>query len=73
MRGWIKAGSVVRMYIRRTQTRNSATGECYYTHRLVRSERTPEGRVRQVTLLNLGRHFSVDQTQWPILCARIEQ
>jgi len=41
------------MYIRRTQTRNTATGERYFTHRLVRSERVG-GKVRQVTLLNLG-------------------
>ncbi|MEA3640906.1 MAG: hypothetical protein VBE63_13300 [Lamprobacter sp.] len=31
--------SVPGMYIRRTQTRNTATGERYFTHRLVRSER----------------------------------
>jgi hypothetical protein len=61
------------MYIRRTQTRNTATGERYYTHRLVRSERTAEGKVRPITLLNLGRHFPVAQEQGPVLCARIEQ
>ena len=60
------------MYIRRTQTRNSATGERYFTHRLVRSERVG-GKVRQVTLLNLGRHFAVPQTHWPTLCARVEE
>ena len=47
------------MYIRRTQTRNNATGEAYFTYRLVRSERIA-GKVKQVTLQNLGRHFSVD-------------
>ena len=60
------------MYIRRTQTRNSATGERYFTHRLVRSERVG-GKVRQVTLLNLGRHFAVAQADWPTLCARVEE
>jgi hypothetical protein len=60
------------MYIRRTQTRNTATGERYFTHRLVRSERVG-GKVRQVTLLNLGRHFAVAQADWPTLCARIEE
>ena len=46
---------VYRMYVRRTQTRRTATGETYFTHRLVRSER--QGRkVRAVTVLNLGRH-----------------
>jgi transposase len=60
------------MYIRRTQTRNTATGERYFTHRLVRSERQG-GKVRQVTLLNLGRHFPVAQAHWPTLCVRLEE
>lgn len=60
------------MYIRRTQTRNTSTGERYFTHRLVRSERVG-GQVRQVTLLNLGRHFAVAQADWPGLCARVEE
>ena len=60
------------MYIRRTQTRNTTTGERYFTHRLVRSERVG-GKVRQVTLLNLGRHFAVAQADWPTLCARLEE
>lgn len=60
------------MYVRRTQTRSTATGESYFTHRLVRSER--HGRkVRAVTVLNLGRHFSVVQEHWPVLCARVEE
>jgi hypothetical protein len=46
------------MSIRRTHTRNTATGERYHTHRLVRSTRVG-GKVRQITLLNLGRHFAV--------------
>jgi transposase len=60
------------MYIRRTQTRNTATGERYFTHRLVRSQRIA-GKVRQVTVLNLGRHFAVAQSDWPTLCARLEE
>ncbi len=60
------------MYIRRTQTRSNATGENYFTYRLVRSERIA-GKVKQVTLLNLGRHFAVDQSLWPALCVRIEE
>ena len=32
-----------------------------------------EGRVRQRTLLNLGRHFDVPREQWPGLARRIEQ
>jgi len=43
------------MFIRRTPTRHKATGEAYFTHRLVRSERIG-AKVRQCTLLNLGSH-----------------
>lgn len=60
------------MYIRRTHTNNSSTGERYYTYRLVTSQRV-DGKPRQMTLLNLGRHFAVDQDLWVSLCVRIEQ
>jgi hypothetical protein len=60
------------MYIRRTQTRSTGAGESYYTYRLVRSARVG-GKVKQLTLLNLGRHFDVAQTHWPVLCSRIEE
>jgi transposase len=60
------------MFIRRSPTRNKASGESYFTFRLVRSERIG-GKVRQVTLLNLGRHFPVAQDDWPLLCGRIEE
>jgi len=60
------------MYIRRTHTNNSSTGERYYTYRLVASQRM-DGKPRQMTLLNLGRHFAVDQDLWASLCVRIEQ
>jgi len=60
------------MYIRKTHTNNSSTGERYYTYRLVTSQRV-DGKPRQMTLLNLGRHFSVDQDLWASLCVRIEQ
>lgn len=60
------------MYIRRTRTNNTSTGEAYFTHRLVRGERIG-GKVRQITVLNLGRHFPVKQEDWPLLCSRIEQ
>src|SRR5665647_167621 len=60
------------MYIRRTHTNNSSTGERYYTYRLVTSQRV-DGKPRQTTLLNLGRHFAVDQDLWASLCVRIEQ
>jgi transposase len=60
------------MYVRRTQTRSTATGETYFTHRLVCSKRHGQ-KVRAVTVLNLGRHFPVPQEYWPVLCARIEE
>jgi hypothetical protein len=60
------------MYIRKTQTRNTLTGERYCTHRLVKSKRIG-GKVKQTTLLNLGRHFTIEQAHWPLLCARVEE
>ena len=60
------------MFIRRTQTRSNDTGEAYFTHRLVRSERVGS-KVRQRTLLNLGRHFEIAQPHWPALCRRIDE
>ena len=46
------------MFIRQTRTSNKATGEGYVTYRLVRTERIG-GKVRQITVLNLGRHFPI--------------
>ena len=60
------------MFIRQTRTRNAATGEGYFTYRLVRGERSG-GKVRQITILNLGRHFPIKQEDWPLLCTRLEQ
>lgn len=60
------------MYIRQTKTSNTSTGEAYITFRLVASERIGS-KVRQRTLLNLGRNFSLPKEQWPSLCARIDQ
>ena len=59
------------MFIRRTQTRSARSGEAYFTFRLVRSERIGP-TVRQRTLLNLGRHFAIGQSAWPMLCRRID-
>ena len=60
------------MYIRQTKTRNSTTGEAYTTFRLVASRRVGS-RVRQETLLNLGRQFALPKDEWHLMCARIEQ
>ena len=59
------------MFIRQTRTNNKITGEGYFTFRLVRGERIG-GKVRQITVLNLGRHFPIKQEDWPLLCCRIE-
>ena len=59
------------MFIRKTTTRNKSDTESYFTFRLVASERTGD-QVRQITLLNLGRHFDPPQPDWPRLCARID-
>ena len=59
------------MFIRKTATRNKSTNESYFTHRLVTSRRAGK-QVRQITLLNLGRHFDLPQNDWPHLCDRIE-
>ena len=60
------------MFVRRTQTRRTENGQIYFSHRLVRSERIG-AKVRQRTLLNLGRHFDIPQADWPRLCVRIEE
>ena len=59
------------MFIRRTQTRRTGNGKPYFSHRLVHAERIGN-TVRQRTLLNLGRHFDIPNTEWPRLCARVE-
>ena len=60
------------MFIRQTKTSSATSGEPYLTFRLVSSERIG-GKVRQQTLLNLGRNFSLPREQWPQLCTRIEE
>jgi len=60
------------MFIRRTKTRTTHSGEHYYSYRLVDTFRVAE-RVRQRTLLNLGSGFSIPSEQWKPLTQRIEQ
>jgi hypothetical protein len=59
------------MFIRRTTIKSRASGEPYYTYRLVESVRSGAG-VRQHTVLNLGRKFEVPRPQWAPLAQRIE-
>jgi transposase len=60
------------MFIRCTTTRSKQSGDTYQTCRLVENERI-QGQVKQRTLLNLGRHFDVDKSQWAELADRISQ
>jgi transposase len=59
------------MFIRRTKTRTTESGEHYYSYRLVDSHRIAN-RVRQRTLLNLGNTFTLPHEHWPLLTQRIE-
>lgn len=60
------------MFIRCTTIKSKQSGEPYKTHRLVETERVKD-KVKQHTLLNLGRHFDVPQSQWRDLSARIAE
>ena len=60
------------MFIRRTTTGAASDGSRHPTHRLVETFRVGD-KVRQRTLLNLGRHFSVSREDWPALCRRVEE
>ena len=60
------------MFIRRTTTRDRHSGEPYFTFRLVHAARVGNA-VKQRTLLNLGTHFDLPQTEWPALATRIDQ
>ena len=60
------------MFIRATRTGTSKDGSPRLTHRLVENHRE-DGKVRQRTRLNLGRHFAVERKAWPLLCERIEE
>lgn len=60
------------MFIRRTSVKNRTAGGSYYTYRLVENKRI-DGKVKQYTLINLGRHFDVPKSEWKSLSARIKQ
>ena len=59
------------MYIRRTSIKSRKDGTQYFTYRLVESQRIGK-KVRQFTLLNLGKDFSLPREQWPELSNRIQ-
>ncbi|MCY4301458.1 MAG: hypothetical protein OXC68_06955 [Aestuariivita sp.] len=59
------------MFIRKIRTRTTASGESYFSRRLVARRREGD-KVRPKTLLNLGRHFPMDQGDWPLVCPRVD-
>ena len=60
------------MFIRKTKVKKSSNGgDGYFTFRIVESERIGN-KVRQRTLLNLGKHFSIPSDHWPLLVSRIK-
>lgn len=60
------------MYIRQTKINNNQQGKAYYTYRIVESVR--EGKkVKQKTLLNLGKYFDIEKQHWSVLISRIDQ
>jgi len=59
------------MYIRKTTIKQNKTGTPYSTYRIVESQRVGK-QVKQFTLLNLGKHFSLTPDLWSELCHRIE-
>lgn len=62
------------MFIRKTVTQKYLpNGKAYTTYRLVQQYRNVSGVSKQETLLNLGSEFSVEESNWRLLCDRIEQ
>ena len=60
------------MFIRRTQTRSGDSDQPYNTFRLVQTTRVGS-KVKQSTLLNLGSHFNLPQSEWSALAQRIDE
>lgn len=59
------------MYIRKTTIKKKNKGEPYYTYRIVESVRFGK-KVKQRTLLNLGKDFPYPKEDWPDIVRRIE-
>ncbi len=60
------------MFIRKVRTGTAKSGQSYFAYRLVKSQRVGD-KVKQITLLNLGRNFTIEKDDWPLLCQRIEE
>lgn len=60
------------MYIRKTKTRSQGD-KTYYSYRLVETMRMANGKVRQITLLNLGSSYTaIAESQWQLLTDRVK-
>ena len=59
------------MFIRKVKTCIGGKGDAYFSYRLVESRRVGK-QVKQIVLLNLGRHFSLPEARWKEACQRIE-
>ena len=60
------------MRFRRTKAHTDANGQPRYGVRLVKSQRI-DGKVKQITLLNLGTKWDVPQTLWGSIAQRVEE
>ncbi len=60
------------MLIRATKSGTTKDGSPRITHHLVENQRHGS-KVKQKTLLNLGRNFAIAKTDWPLLCQRIKE
>jgi hypothetical protein len=59
------------MFIRHAKTRPTDGGEAYFTYRLVETRRVGRA-VKQITLMNLGAHFTVPEAKWPAFVGRVQ-
>ncbi len=57
------------VFIRKTQTK-AGNKDPYFTYRLAQNVRDGQ-RIRQQTLLNLGTHFEIEESDWTLLGSRI--
>ena len=59
------------MFIRKIATRK-LKGKSYFSHRLVESLRTHDGKIQQQTLINLGSSYPIPEAEWPLLSDRVK-
>ncbi|MDR1609132.1 MAG: hypothetical protein LBT38_12115 [Deltaproteobacteria bacterium] len=61
------------MFIREVITKNNNTGEIFRSFKLLKTEKLPNGQIKQLALLNLGPYFAAPKEKWKRLCNRITQ